>query len=150
MNTNAAADRTDHDRISAAFKAARKLGIIARMHFSCCGSCAAYELGEKYPGKGLIYYSRQGEDSFAPPFSGWSRRRKPTPDGQLYHSLWISWTLTPEQLTAVCAAFEAEGLTVVKPKDEATCIEVVSTVSLRKEAERIEKARDASAVGAAL
>lgn len=143
-------NRSDHERVSAAFKAIRKLDVIARMHFSCCGSCAGYELGEKYPGKGLVYYSRQGEDSFKAPAYGSWRRRKPVADGTLHHSLWLSWSLTPEQLTAVCLCFEAEGLPVVKPKDEATCIEVSSAAAVREAARLAEKAMDDSALGAAL
>lgn len=140
---------TDRLAVAAAFKAVRKLGIVARMNFSCCGSCAGYEISDKHPDKGRIYYSRQGESAFEPPYNGW-RGRRGEPDGTLHSSLWISWTLTPKQLTAVCAAFEAEGLTVVKPKDENACIEIVSTVEARKESERAENAQDASAVGAAL
>ena len=91
MTTN----QTDHEAVAAAFKAVRKHGIVARMHFSCCGSCASYELSEKYPGKGRIFYSRQHEDAFQPPtgrrYSG-SRRYQSEPDGTLYSSLWISWS----------------------------------------------------------
>lgn len=37
-----------------------KTGAIARQNFSCCGSCASYELSEKAkPGQAFLFYHRQ-------------------------------------------------------------------------------------------
>lgn len=56
------------DRITAAFAALRKQGFIARQHFSCCSSCASYELCEKVSEmpaakrakvKGVVFTTRQ-------------------------------------------------------------------------------------------
>lgn len=60
------------ERITAAFKAVRKHGILARQHFSCCGSCAGYELACKMdeareagrPKRGAVYYHRQATEGF--------------------------------------------------------------------------------------
>jgi hypothetical protein len=35
---------TDCDRLDAAFAALEQVGIVCRQHFSCCGSCGAYEI----------------------------------------------------------------------------------------------------------
>lgn len=55
-------------KVTAAFKAVRKEGLIARQNFKCCGSCAGYDLAtqvEKMPEakrqkvKGAVFYHRQ-------------------------------------------------------------------------------------------
>jgi len=63
------------------FKKLRKQGFLARMNFSCCASCAGFELAEIAEGlidagkrsaesiKGAVYYHRQDKDSMYS--SGW-------------------------------------------------------------------------------
>lgn len=55
-------------KLSAAFKALRKAGFIAKQSFSCCGSCAGYDIAtqvkEMTPAKqakvkGTVFYTRQ-------------------------------------------------------------------------------------------
>ena len=52
------------------FAALRKIGIVCRKNFTCCGSCGRAEMQEKYPGKDYVFfhsqesdYLRQGEDT---------------------------------------------------------------------------------------
>lgn len=50
-----------------AFKELRKENLVARMNFSCCMSCASYELGqmvEKKDAAGAVYWHRQDNDGF--------------------------------------------------------------------------------------
>ena len=59
---------TGKQKLKDAFALLRKEGLIAKQNFSCCGSCASYEIGEqarkrakkfgKYP-KGCVFYNRQ-------------------------------------------------------------------------------------------
>lgn len=45
----------------------RRLGFIARMNFSCCGSCGSYELtqdAKRRNKKRVVFYHRQAEDFF--------------------------------------------------------------------------------------
>jgi hypothetical protein len=155
MNPFSTADRrTDHERVAAAFRAVRKLRLegrpklVARMNFMCCGSCAGAALAEKH-GEGAhgIFYSTQAEDAFKPQ-DRWSRRN--VSDGNLHRSLYISWTLSPVELIAVCHAFRDEGLVVVVPEGESRSIEIQSGAALRETARLAEKALDDSALGAAL
>jgi hypothetical protein len=55
-------------QLSNAFKALRKLGLIAKQNFSCCGSCAGYALATRVSEmpeakrnkvKGIVFYHRQ-------------------------------------------------------------------------------------------
>lgn len=59
---------TGKHNLNAAFTAMRKLGLIARQSFSCCGSCAGYELAtmvkempevERIKVKGVVFYHKQ-------------------------------------------------------------------------------------------
>lgn len=59
----------DKEKLNELFKALRKAGYIARQNFSCCGSCASYELGEILKKKGrtdekAVYYHRQDAEYF--------------------------------------------------------------------------------------
>src|SRR6266540_396816 len=38
---------TDCDRLDAVFAALQQAGIVCRQHFSCCGTCGAYEIWEE-------------------------------------------------------------------------------------------------------
>jgi hypothetical protein len=40
-------ERTDCDRLDAAFAALESAGIVARQHFSCCGACGATEIHDE-------------------------------------------------------------------------------------------------------
>jgi hypothetical protein len=40
-------ERTDCDRLDAAFASLESAGIVARQHFSCCGSCGATEIHDE-------------------------------------------------------------------------------------------------------
>jgi hypothetical protein len=51
-----------NDKLKAAFKATRGRGFLARMNFSCCGSCGHYELSERRErtdAKGYIFFHNQ-------------------------------------------------------------------------------------------
>ena len=56
------------NKLNAAFKSLRKEGFIARQSFSCCGSCAGYELAtavsempeaKRARVKGVVFYTKQ-------------------------------------------------------------------------------------------
>lgn len=64
------------EKVALVFKQLRKEGFIARMNFSCCGSCAGYEIGqefddavknglpkEKWP-RGGVFWNKQSDASF--------------------------------------------------------------------------------------
>tara|TARA_R100000655_G_scaffold65695_1_gene104116 strand:+ start:1141 stop:1494 length:354 start_codon:yes stop_codon:yes gene_type:complete len=54
------------NNIKNAFAKLRKLGWVARMNFSCCGSCGCMELEDKYKlkdGDKFVFYHRQGADN---------------------------------------------------------------------------------------
>ena len=65
-------DSGGREKLTKAFKLLRKEGLIAKQNFSCCGSCASYEIGEqaktrakkfgKFP-KGSVFYNRQSTES---------------------------------------------------------------------------------------
>lgn len=57
---------TVRDRIAQAFRGLRKEGYAARMNFSCCQSCGAYELNEKSPGR-YVFFHRQDADGLERP-----------------------------------------------------------------------------------
>lgn len=61
----------DKEKVNQLFLNLRKSGYIARQNFTCCGSCASYELGEYCETKGIpegqrkvVYYHRQDTDRF--------------------------------------------------------------------------------------
>lgn len=59
-------------KVNLLFKELHKKGYVTRQNFSCCGSCAAYELGEYFSKKGIpegnerkaVTYNRQSAESF--------------------------------------------------------------------------------------
>jgi hypothetical protein len=61
---------TFKSQLNAAFKAARKAGLLARQNFMCCGTCGSYALGEKIteraaagkPTAGYVFYHAQDTD----------------------------------------------------------------------------------------
>lgn len=141
-------DRTDRERVAAAFRAVRKMKLVARMNFMCCGSCAGAALAAKH-GEGAhgIFYSTQADDAFEGLSRGGYRTAK-TDD--LARTLYINWTLSPEELGRVCAAFVAEGLVVRVPENESRSIEIESSDIRAAAALKAARAAEASAFGAAL
>ncbi|MGY0232914.1 DUF6891 domain-containing protein [Longispora urticae] len=57
---------TDCDRIDAAFAALDAAGVVARAHFTCCGTCANAEIGAELAGhpapRGFVYHHVQDTD----------------------------------------------------------------------------------------
>jgi len=60
-------------RLCLAFKAMRKAGLVARQNFSCCGSCAGYEIATDIKAmpaerrakvRGCAFYTRQAAADF--------------------------------------------------------------------------------------
>ena len=115
-------------KLNAAFNNLRKQGFIARQNFSCCSSCAGYELAsyvkELSPAKqakvkGAITYTRQdGQDAFEDRSRRWPyHNRGPRtlligygPIG--VHGVGDFGLPTAEVGQALKAALEAEGLQV--------------------------------------
>lgn len=61
----------DKDKLNHAFRQMRHAGLVARQNFSCCGSCAGYELTtdivampvkKRAKVKGVCFYHRQDND----------------------------------------------------------------------------------------
>lgn len=61
----------DKVKLNVAFQMMRKAGLVARQNFSCCGSCAGYELTtdivampvkKRAKVKGVCFYHRQDND----------------------------------------------------------------------------------------
>jgi hypothetical protein len=103
-------------QITAAFKALRKHGYTARQNFSCCSSCAWYELGEEGKDDKVVFYNRQSGAALRD--SG--RRRGPRRRGPQY--LYLNWAGDAD---LICAELEAQGLTVERPASEAAAIGIV-------------------------
>lgn len=62
---------TDCDRLDAAFAALDEKGIVARQHWTCCGTCGAAEIGDEMdaaaaagrPVRGYAFYHQQDTES---------------------------------------------------------------------------------------
>jgi hypothetical protein len=114
---------TDKDRISAAFKALRKLGYVARQNFMCCGSCAGAAIAEDVERKGgnpdtakSVYYHQQCNDAFR---SGRYCDGDLTRD--LHGVLYLHWQ---GDAAEIIAALRAQGLKVEHDGSNVRCIEV--------------------------
>ena len=101
------------NQITAAFKALRKHGYTTRQNFSCCSSCAWYELGEEGKAEKVVFYNRQSGAALR---DGRSRFRRRGPQ-----YLYLNWSGDANQ---ICEALEAQGLTVVRPESEVSAIAV--------------------------
>ena len=105
------------NQITAAFKALRKHGYTARQNFSCCSSCAWYELGEQGKSEKVVFYNRQAGAALRA--AGNSRyirfRRGP-------EMLYLNWS---GDANLICSELEAQGLTVERPADEHESIGIV-------------------------
>lgn len=62
---------SDADRLDAAFAELEAAGIVARMSFSCCGSCGAGEIHDEVPAgaspRGYVFFHQQDADGLADP-----------------------------------------------------------------------------------
>jgi hypothetical protein len=62
---------TDCERLDAAFAALEREGIVARQHFSCCGSCGAAEIWDELaafdeaggPARGYVFFHMQDTEA---------------------------------------------------------------------------------------
>lgn len=63
------------NQLNEAFKQLRKEGIVCRMNFSCCNTCASYDLSEYLKDKpkkiGYTFWHKQEEESFKVTGSVW-------------------------------------------------------------------------------
>jgi hypothetical protein len=103
------------NQITAAFKALRKHGYTTRQNFSCCSSCAWYELGEEGKAEKVVFYNRQSGAALRD--SG--RRRGPRSRGPQY--LYLNWS---GDASLICAKLEAAGLTVIRPETSVNSIAI--------------------------
>lgn len=103
------------NQITSAFKAIRKHGYTARQNFSCCSSCAWYELGEEGKSEKVVFYNRQSGAALRD--SG--RRRGPRSRGPQY--LYLNWS---GDAALICSELEAAGLTVIRPESEVSAIKI--------------------------
>lgn len=102
------------NQITAAFKALRKHGYTTRQNFSCCSSCAWYELSEEGKDEKVVFYNRQAGASLR----GVGRRRFRRGPEMLY----LNWA---GDANLICSELEAQGLTVERPEDETSSIGIV-------------------------
>ncbi|GIE85064.1 DUF6891 domain-containing protein [Actinoplanes regularis] len=59
-------ERTDNDRLTDAFQALDRAGIVAREEFSCCQNCGVAEIGgESESGRGYVFYHWQDAERAA-------------------------------------------------------------------------------------
>ncbi len=105
---------THKDRVTAAFKALRKLGYVARQHLACCSSCGSYELGEIIEARGgdldtakVVWYHRQDAEAFE--------------NGMLTRNLMLRWSGDAAEIKRV---LETQGLLAIHNGDDSRCIEV--------------------------
>ena len=64
-------DLSDADRLDAAFTELEAAGLVARMAFTCCGSCGVAEIGDEVPqgatARGFVFFHQQDGDVLAEP-----------------------------------------------------------------------------------
>lgn len=97
-------------QITAAFKALRKHGYTARQNFSCCSSCAWYELGEQGKNEKVVFYNRQAGAALRGGGFRWHGPRRRGPE-----VLYLNWS---GDMNLICSELEAAGLTVIRPESE--------------------------------
>ena len=102
------------NQITAAFKALRKHGYTARQNFSCCSSCAWYELGEQGKDEKVVFYNRQAGEVLR---AAGNYRYKRGPQ-----TLYLNWAGDAD---LICSELETQGLTVERPASEASAIGIV-------------------------
>lgn len=117
---------TDKAKITRAFQELRRKGYVALQNFSCCGSCAAYEIGQRLKDKGIpeplwkaVHYNRQSNDSFRAHRSWGRRRTELTHD--LHSVLYLSWQGDASEIVSI---LKAQGLDARHDGDDARCIEI--------------------------
>lgn len=98
------------NQITAAFKALRKHGYTARQNFSCCSSCAWYELGEQGKDEKVVFYNRQAGAALRGGGSYRYSRFRRGPE-----ILYLNWSGDAD---LICSELEAAGLTVIRPESE--------------------------------
>lgn len=96
-------ERTDSDRVTAAFRALDAAGIVAREEFACCQNCGVAEIpAEAETGRGFAFYHAQDAERAA--------------RGGRLHIAFGSWPGSPSTAAGigaeVAAALRAEGLDV--------------------------------------
>ncbi|MEU4689978.1 hypothetical protein [Actinoplanes sp. NPDC023714] len=109
--------RTDSDRLTDAFRALDRAGIVAREDFACCQSCGSSEIGDEIgdggPARGYVFY--HGQDAERAAQGG---------------TLWLAYGTFDERAGAaqvgeeVVAALRGEGLEVDWTGDAAQRIHV--------------------------
>jgi hypothetical protein len=129
--------RTDfiRPRLTAAFRALRRQGFIARQNYACCSSCAAHRLAKDVLGftptklmklQGAVYYHRQDADALLHAYlSGRLHLRygqvHVTDDSNTLHRYGLETIMVGE---AVHHALEAADLTVAWDYTPNTAIQV--------------------------
>lgn len=134
--TTTLTSQTDKAKVTAAFKALRRRGFIARQNYKCCGSCAGYALAERVKEDVLnggelpvngVYYHQQDNDAFGR-------------DGNLTSTLYLrhgidvildpdlkpplEYVSNPESTGVIVEALRKQGLDAEWTGDMGRCIEV--------------------------
>ena len=130
----------DHDRVKMAFTILKGKGYTTRMasgKSACCGSCMAYDIGEKLRAKGIpedqmraVYYSRQSNDSY-------------DAYGDLARALWINWSSPNPQ--EIIDALLTVGLKVQWDGEQYGCIAACPQMTREEKMAAERQARAAAA-----
>jgi hypothetical protein len=91
--------------LSKSFKELRKFGYFARQNFSCCQTCAVYEITEEMGHKNYVYYHQQDNEN-----------RKN------YETFYLGWN---GDFDLICNTLEKYGVVVID-KDVNKRIKVLS------------------------
>ena len=110
---------TDRSKLRSAFKLLRRHGYTARQAFSCCSSCAWYELGEAGKSELCVFYNRQSNDAWM-----LGRRRRQERSDTLQQTLFLQWS---GDVKLIVETLRSTGLRVTDHDvDENKCIEVLT------------------------
>jgi hypothetical protein len=136
---------TDYEAVKQAFAALKKQGYTTRLASgpsACCGSCMAYEIGEKLRAKGIaedqmksVYFSRQSLKNF----DSWGNIED--------FGLWVNWSAPGNDAKPIVEAFEAAGLKVTWSGDEYGSVGVFPALT-RQERHAAEKLAQEEAAAA--
>ena len=114
-STDTPTPTTHRDKLRAAFKELRRIGYLARMNFTCCGSCGGYELAEvlkQKPAKnGYVFWHRQADDAFGP-------------DDDLDRTLYLAWGTCDNRAFEIVGVLVKHGLKASWNGEPFRCVEV--------------------------
>lgn len=137
--------RPDKERVVAGLKAWKKeRKALARLGFTCCGTCGHYEMSEKAKGRPYAFTTKQDwltdGDEYLRPFRSWIVAAEgPNVWGWRDPGLTLRHSGTSEDINALVRCLQAEGLEVEWDGTEHTTVSVKSAYRWEGEDERARK-----------